>query len=375
MSQIVHAAPLDGWTLAPALGWPVGGALVAVMVALAVVEVTLHIRRHHAGTSDETVAACVRRTLSALLVAVMLLTPATVASTTSRAVNATDVVVAVDVTGSMAVRDASYGDGQADGSDGSANNDGVDGTGEMTRLDAAKRAVHDLTGLYRDASFAALRFGASGTLDVPLTPDELAIQGWADTLSVEATSVSAGSSLDAPLDQLLLTLKSIRESHPDDTLLLYVITDGEQTSPRSRRTFSSLRRYLDGAFTVGVGSSEGGRIPVTEDGLTDGGNDAGSEDAEDWVTDPSTGQPGVSKLDEDNLKAIADELSGTYLPLTDGSTLADGQSAQASRQWRVTTTAKRRTRITPVVWPLAAALALLLAWEAGAWIATSRRMI
>ena len=72
---------------------------------------------------------------------------------------------------------------------------------------------------------------------MPLTPDAPAIDNWANTLAVEATSVSAGSSLDAPIDQLLLTVKSIREAHPDDAIVLYLITDGEQTSNVTRRTF------------------------------------------------------------------------------------------------------------------------------------------
>ena len=132
-----------------------------------------------------------------LIVAVMVLTPSVVSSTTSQAINATDVIVAVDTTGSMAVADATYGSEKT-----------------ITRIDAARQAVHDVTAAYPDASFAALRFGASGTLDVPLTPDAPAIDNWANTLAVEATSVSAGSSLDAPIDQLLLTVKSIREAHP-----------------------------------------------------------------------------------------------------------------------------------------------------------------
>ena len=48
----------------------------------------------------------------------------------------------------------------------------------ITRIDAARQAVHDVTAAYPDASFAALRFGASGTLDVPLTPDAPAIDNW-----------------------------------------------------------------------------------------------------------------------------------------------------------------------------------------------------
>ena len=86
-----------------------------------------------------------------LIVAVMVLTPSVVSSTTSQAINATDVIVAVDTTGSMAVADATYGSEKT-----------------ITRIDAARQAVHDVTAAYPDASFAALRFGASGTLDVPL---------------------------------------------------------------------------------------------------------------------------------------------------------------------------------------------------------------
>ena len=228
-----------------------------------------------------------------------------------------------------------------------------------------------VTAAYPDASFAALRFGASGTLDVPLTPDAPAIDNWANTLAVEATSVSAGSSLDAPIDQLLLTAKSIREAHPDDAIVLYLITDGEQTSNVTRRTFSSLRQYLNDGFTVGVGSTEGGKIPVIADGVSAGD----SNTTDHWVVDPDTGEPGISKMDEKNLKDIADEISGTYVAVNASQTLADSVSAKSSKQWRMTTTVKERTRTTPVVWPLAIALAILLAMEVGAWIATSRRLL
>ena len=94
-------------TLSPALGWPVGLAVAVAMLACAVAQIVLHIRRR--GQSDETVWACVRRSLTCMLVAVMALTPSIVSSTNSRAINTTDVVVAVDVTGSMAVKDAQYG--------------------------------------------------------------------------------------------------------------------------------------------------------------------------------------------------------------------------------------------------------------------------
>ena len=356
---------MNGFTLAPALGW-FGVALAVAMLAVAAAVVAVHVRRR--GSSDETTASCVRRALMCAAVALMLLTPSVVTSTTSRAVNATDVVVAVDVTGSMAVADAHYGSDET-----------------IRRLDAAKAAVRDVTALYPDASFMALRFGATGTVDVPLTPDTHAIGTWADTLTPEATSVSGGSSLDAPLDRLLLSLKELREERPDDAIVLYLITDGEQTATGERRSFSTLRRYLDDGFVVGVGSTEGGRIPVIRDGGassgetsdgSDGSSDVGAQaDADGWVIDPDTGEPGVSRMDETTLTAIADEVSGTYLHVDASTTMADGRSAEASRRWQVTSTAKRRERTSPVVWPLAVIVLVLASWEAGAWIVMSRRLL
>lgn len=335
-------------TLSPALGWPAGAAIALVMLACAVTQIVLHVRR--CTDSDETIWACVRRVLLCALVAVMALTPSMVAETNSRAVNATDVVVAVDVTGSMAVKDAQYGSDE-----------------QISRLDAAKQAVKDITGLYPNSSFAAVRFGASSTLDVPLTPDSNAIGNWADTLAPEATSVSAGSTLDVPIDRLLLTCKSIHEQHPDDAIVLYLVSDGEQTATKTRRTFSSLRRYLSDAFTVAVGSEQGGNVPLSVDGVDDADGQ--------WVTDPDTGQPGISRMNTETMKTIADELSGTALVLDGSHTMRDGVSKETSDKWRVTRTNKHRTRTVAVVWPLSIAAGLLLACELGAWLAQSRRLL
>ena len=332
-------------TLSPALGWPAGAAIALVMLACAVTQIVRHVRR--CTDSDETIWACVRRVLLCALVAVMALTPSMVAETNSRAVNATDVVVAVDVTGSMAVKDAQYGSDE-----------------QISRLDAAKQAVKDITSLYPNSSFAAVRFGASSTLDMPLTPDSNAIGNWADTLAPEATSVSAGSTLDVPIDRLLLTCKSIHEQHPDDAIVLYLVSDGEQTATKTRRTFSSLRRYLSDAFTVAVGSEQGGNVPLSVD-------DADGQ----WVTDPDTGQPGISRMNTETMKTIADELSGTALVLDGSHTMRDGVSKETSDKWRVTRTNKHRTRTVAVVWPLAIAAGLLLACELGAWLAQSRRLL
>ena len=97
--------------------------------------------------------------------------------------------------------------------------------------------------------------------------------------------------------------------------------------------------------------------------------------ADQWVTDPDTGKPGVSRMNKDEMASITDELSGTALVLNASNTMRDGVSKEASDKWRVTQTTKKRTRTMPVVWPLAIVTLLLLACELGAWIIQSRSLL
>ncbi|MUH59723.1 vWA domain-containing protein [Bifidobacterium canis] len=334
---------MNGVSFVPALGWIAGSVIAVLMVAFAVVGIVLHVRRGADG-SDETLGSCIRRTAICLVVALMALTPSVVTKTTSRVTSATDVVIVSDITGSMGVEDAHYGSEQ-----------------QISRLDAAKLAITDIVNAYPNSSFAALSTGASAAVDVPLTPDTGAVRNWADSLHTENSSNSAGSSLDVVIDPLLRTLKSIRDAHPDDRIVLYMVTDGEQTVSNTRRTFSSLRHYINDACVIGVGSTTGGKVP--------------SSTAGQWVIDPSTGQPGVSIMDEGQIKALADELGGTALITSSTSTVANAQITKQAQQWRESDTQKERTRVNPVVWPLAILLVVLLAWEAGAWVAMSRRLL
>ena len=340
---------LKSLTFEPALGWVAGGLLAGLLLLLAIALVIHGLRRKGQDT-DADRWALIRRTAMVLILALMVLTPSTVSKTTNKAINATDVFIAVDVTGSMAVKDAGYG-----------NQEG------MSRLDAARAAVHELTRTYPDASFSALSFGASASVDLPLTPDVRAVDNWARGLVTEPTSRSSGSSLDAPLDRLSLVLKQTKDRHPDDRILLYLISDGEQTGPEERRSFSVLREGLDDAFVLGTGSTKGGMVPLS--------SDAGGSDADGWVTDPKTGQPGISAMDPKTLKAIADEMSGHYQDLAKGTTVGEGATAAASKRYRVTKVDQVRLHVTPLVWPLALVELILILIETGLWIRTSRRLL
>ena len=339
---------LKSLTFEPALGWVAGGLLSGLLLLLAIALVIHGLRKGRDTDADRW--ALTRRTSMVLILALMILTPSTVSKTTNKAVNATDVFIAVDVTGSMAVKDAGYGDQEG-----------------ISRLEAARAAAHDLTRIYPDASFSALSFGASASVDLPLTPDVRAVDNWARGLATEPTSRSAGSSLDAPLDRLSLVMKQTKDRHPDDRILLYLISDGEQTGPDERRSFSVLREGFDDAFVLGTGSTKGGMVPMS--------SDVAGSDADGWVTDPKTGQPGISSMDPKTLKAMADEMSGHYQALAKGVTVREGATASVSKRYRVTTVDQVRRHVTPLVWPLALVELVLILVEAGQWVRTSRRLL
>ena len=116
-----------------------------------------------------------------------------------------------------------------------------------------------------------------------------------------------------------------------------------------------------------MGSASGGRVPqVHADGTSEEGV---------WVTDPSTGQPGVSIMDEAQIASLADELSGTALLTASGGTVVRQRITGEANSWRQSTTEKQRTRVSPITWPFAIALLAVAAWEFAAWHMQSRRLL
>ena len=320
--------------------------------------------------TDETISMSIRRLIMCILISICILCPCIMRNTTHRSISATNVIFVLDVTGSMKVKDANYASSK-----------------NIERIRAAKLIINDVTKSYNNASFTGIRFGTSTSIDVPLTPDANAIENWANTIQTEPTGISSGTSLDAPIDQTLLVSKAIHDSHPEDINVLYLISDGEETTNRKRRTFSSLRAYINNAFVITVGSKEGGKIPLSKNALdsnenNDEDNNANSQDDEDknensnsWVIDPSTGKPGISKTDDKNMKNIADELSGSFIHAKYKDSIGSEAKNIMSKKWRDNKTFKARLRPEPIVWPFALMLSLVMLYELAVWVLTSGKLL
>jgi Ca-activated chloride channel family protein len=176
----------------------------------------------------------------------------------------------------------------------------------------ARRMVGRLAG-----RIGVVYFAGSGYVLSPLTEDRAATLMF--TESVHPTHVGqGGTSMVDGLEQALVVLAGGRSGAVRSVVLL---SDGESTVDETALDVALERARRGGVtiHTVGVGTPEGGRIPMPPDdgvgayavpGLAPRGG-AGTGDEGIWLRD-RTGRIVVSRLDEVALREIARSTSGLY---------------------------------------------------------------
>ncbi|WP_166996251.1 vWA domain-containing protein [Paramicrobacterium fandaimingii] len=205
-----------------------------------------------------------------------------------------DVYFVIDTTSSMAAED--WGDGEP-------------------RLDGVRADVTELTETLVGARYSVTTFDAATVERVPLTTDSGAIEQTVAAMTQEITGYSSGSSISAPLSHLR---EALAETDPDHTTILYYLGDGEQTVSEQPESFADIAEYVDGGAVLGYGTHGGGRM------LENGGLD--SEGEPEYITDPATGEPALSHIDEEALQAISTQLGVDYLHRDASSSVAEAAS-------------------------------------------------
>jgi Ca-activated chloride channel family protein len=192
-----------------------------------------------------------------------------------------DVVLALDVSQSMAVRDV-YPD----------------------RLRVARDAVAALSPELEGSRAALVFFGGDARLRYPLTTEPTILPQVLDTAGTRLRP-RPGSSLSAGLDAAFRAFPSeVLDADRPKAILL--ISDGGDGSV----DLAALTRMRDRnvhVFAIGIGTREGGQIPTYD---TYG-------DFDDFILGRD-GRPAVSYLQEDVLRAIAERTGGRYWQHTAG---------------------------------------------------------
>jgi len=232
-----------------------------------------------------------------------------------------DIVVCLDVSRSMLARDQA-----------------------PTRLAAAQRAIAELAERARGDRLALVVFAGEAALSVPLTHDGASLvrlAGAASPLSIER----GGTDLGAALDTALAALSGMSGEHE----AIFLLTDGDDADGRGLAAAGRCAARGIDVHCVGFGSRLGSKIALEGDGGATFLRDA-------------AGDHGVSAMDSDALRRIAEATGSAFRAAVDDSATVVGVYTDevvpmARKAFEQDEKKERENRFQ---WPLAAALCLLL---------------
>ncbi|KQO82684.1 hypothetical protein ASF17_06470 [Frigoribacterium sp. Leaf263] len=277
-------------------------------------------------------AAWARRTAVVVLLLVIAARPGVPGGSSPASAADLNVFFVVDTTSSIAAED--WGDG-------------------APRLDGVRADVASVTEQLAGARFSLISFDSSAVLRTPLTDDASALLTAARVMNREITYYSSGSSISEANDLLAERLSEARETDPGRANVVYYLGDGEQTADEDPGSFAAAADDVDGGAVLGYGTAEGGRMKVF-----DGYGDDYSTD--EYIVDRTrAGSPeAVSRIDEEALRTIADQLGVPYVH-READTPVDAAVADA-RDGRVVSTDARAESVTELYWLAAVPLVVLV---------------
>ena len=278
--------------------------------------------------------AWLRRGLMVVLLLVVALRPVTPLDDRQTQRMDANVFFVVDRTGSMNAED--YGEG-----------------GDQPRLDGVKADMASVMAMTEGARYSIIAFDSTATQQLPLTTDAGAAQAWIDTLTTEPTACSQGSNVDRPLQALTTAVSDAKREDPDSSVLVYVLSDGENTDGKETQSFSAAAGFVDAGAVLGYGTPEGGPMKAQ-----------GGEHDGDYITDAS-GKQGVSKIDEQQLQDIAGQLGVPYLHRTSPDESIEGTMDGITLRPVPIETGRELTSFRDWYWIAAIPLAALMIWELG----------
>lgn len=177
----------------------------------------------------------------------------------------------------------------------------LDYAGVRSRLEGVREDLTAIVEDLPDSGFALVRFGKASKVEVPFTSDSEEVLDAIADLGREPLLAGVGTTIDRPLADMTALLRRAAEQHPDRRRIVVFASDGEVTAEGTRqRSFAPLAPYLDDGAVLGYGTEQGGLMPT------------GGEPPWTFVRDLSTGQDARSRIDEDKLRAIAEQMDVEY---------------------------------------------------------------
>ncbi|KUM32873.1 vWA domain-containing protein [Arthrobacter sp. EPSL27] len=276
-------------TFNPVLSWWLLGPLAAAAV-LGLCWILFRTRAQPEAAQPEENRAWLFRAALVLLLLLAASRPGLPGGAVQAAATNLNVFFVVDTSSSIAAEDHVSADG---------------GGPRAPRLDGVRADILAVARELGGARYSLITFDSGAAVRMPLTADTSALETAVAVLTPQVTSYSQGSGVTAARTVLAERLAAARDTQPERPRLVFYFGDGEQTSaaaPRDMRLDGSL---VSGGAVLGYGTRDGGRMRENSGDVT--------RPAQTYIQDPATGTDALSRLDEDRLRGIAQQLAVPYV--------------------------------------------------------------
>ena len=225
------------------------------------------------------------------------------------------------------------------------------------RLAAAKAAAWETVSASPGDRVGLIVFGGSAFLQLPLTSDHAALKLFLDAASPDDLADPA-----TDLGNAIATAGKVFEHEGDrGHRAVLVVSDGESGEGDLEAATKSLRAEGIPVFALGVGTTGGGPVP------------ADSAEAPEKFHRDHIGRIAISKLEENDLRAVAKLTGGAYARADRAADRTNLRATLAKVRSRMLSAQKSAERADRFQWPLALAVAALLGDIALAGVAGHRR--
>jgi Ca-activated chloride channel family protein len=222
---------------------------------------------------------------------------------------------------------------------------GTSDTEGRTRLATAKRLAWAVVSAYPSDRVGLVVFGGSAFLQMPFTSDRASLRLFLDAASQDdlgdpATDVSAA---------LLAAASAFEHEGEEGRRAVLLVSDGESGEGNLEPAIEALREQELPVFAVGIGTGRGGPVPA--------------DSTEARYHRDHLGRVIVSRLEEDELRAIAAATGGAYARWDRAEELRTLVTALGRVQPRTLAARKTSERADRYQWPLGLMIVLLLLAE------------
>lgn len=191
--------------------------------------------------------------------------------------------------------------------------------GDGRRIDAVKETCEYIMDKMEGCRFSVISFGNYAYRLVPYTSDTNVVSSAINNLEGQTKYVAQGTSLNLPYQTMLETLENNYDKDGDRMQVVFFFSDGEITSKNEKlASYEDAAEYIGTGAVLGFGTEKGGKMLVH--------SYAGDLSTPFYMqTRDKSGKmvDAISKIDEDNLQSIADDMGIGYYHIEEATDARD----------------------------------------------------